>query len=92
MKYVATPISVRQRTTGTAGARRERQPKQRSLLSQVSTMARRYRKVMWADRAFLYTTLLMPVLLGALIRAMPDISSACPATRARAPTPTRSRC
>jgi hypothetical protein len=34
-------------------------------------MARRYRKVMWADRAFLYTTLLTPVLLGGLIRAMP---------------------
>ena len=70
VKYVATPISVRQRTPerpAPAGA----QPKQQPLLSQISTMARRYRKVMWADRAFLYTTLLMPVLLGALIRAMP---------------------
>jgi ABC-type multidrug transport system ATPase subunit len=71
VKYVATPISVRQRTPdrpAPAGA----QPKTQPLLSQVSTMARRYRKVMWADRAFLYTTLLMPVLLGVLIRAMPD--------------------
>jgi len=71
VKYVATPISVRQRTPERP-APTGSQPKQQPLLSQISTMARRYRKVMWADRAFLYTTLLMPVLLGVLIRAMPD--------------------
>ena len=34
-------------------------------------MARRYRKVMWADRVFMVTTVLMPILLGALVRATP---------------------
>ena len=71
VKYVATPISVRQRTPERP-APAAVQPKQQGLLHQVSTMARRYRKVMWADRAFLYTTLLMPVLLGVLIRAIPN--------------------
>ncbi len=73
-KYVATPISERERQQQ-AERRREddaaAKPRQRGLLTQVLTMARRYRRVMWADRAFLLTTLLMPVLLGALVRVMP---------------------
>ena len=34
-------------------------------------MARRYRRVMQADRVFIATTVLMPILLGALVRATP---------------------
>ncbi|MGH3245816.1 MAG: ABC transporter permease, partial [Trebonia sp.] len=71
-KYVATPISVRQQRLDAGRPQGENvQPKQRSGLDQVFTMARRYRRVMWADRVFMITTVLMPVLLGALVRATP---------------------
>jgi ABC-type multidrug transport system ATPase subunit len=73
VKYVATPISVRQRRldAGRPEGEEAARPKQRSSLSQVFTMARRYRRVMQADRVFIATTILMPVLLGALVRATP---------------------
>jgi ABC-type multidrug transport system ATPase subunit len=73
VKYVATPISVRQRRldAGRPEGEEAARPKQRSSLSQVSTMARRYRRVMQADRVFIATTILMPILLGALVRATP---------------------
>jgi ABC-type multidrug transport system ATPase subunit len=72
VKYVATPISVRQRRLDAGRPEGETvQPKQRSSLSQVFTMARRYRRVMQADRVFIATTILMPILLGALVRATP---------------------
>jgi hypothetical protein len=70
VKYVATPISVRERQTERRPDETPR-PKQRSSLNQVFTMARRYRRVMAADRVFLITTALMPILLGALVRATP---------------------
>jgi energy-coupling factor transporter ATP-binding protein EcfA2 len=72
-KYVATPISVRQRRldAGRPEGEEAARPKQRSSLSQVFTMARRYRRVMWADRVFIATTVLMPILLGALVKATP---------------------
>jgi ABC-type multidrug transport system ATPase subunit len=74
VKYVATPISVRQRRldAGRPEGEEAARPKQRSSLSQVFTMARRYRRVMQADRVFIATTILMPILLGALVRATPD--------------------
>src|SRR6202012_4925219 len=43
----------------------------RTSLNQVFTMARRYLRVMLADRVFMITTALMPILLGALVRATP---------------------
>jgi ABC-type multidrug transport system ATPase subunit len=72
-KYVATPISVRQQRldAGRPEGEEAPRPKQRSSLSQVFTMARRYRRVMQADRVFIATTILMPILLGALVRATP---------------------
>jgi ABC transport system ATP-binding/permease protein len=70
VKYVATPISVRQRQPERRPDETP-QPKQRSSLNQVFTMARRYRRVMWADRVFMITTALMPILLGLLVRATP---------------------
>ncbi|MGH3280096.1 MAG: FHA domain-containing protein [Trebonia sp.] len=74
VKHVATPISVRQRRldAGRPDGGESARPKQRSSLDQVFTMARRYRRVMWADRVFIATTALMPILLGALVRATPD--------------------
>ncbi|HXN58803.1 MAG TPA: FHA domain-containing protein [Candidatus Angelobacter sp.] len=73
VKYVATPISVRQRRldAGRPEGEEAARPKQRSSLGQVFTMARRYRRVMQADRVFIATTILMPILLGALVRATP---------------------
>ena len=58
---------------GAAGGRGERPgPSSAAASSQVFTMARRYRRVMQADRVFIATTILMPILLGALVRATPD--------------------
>jgi len=73
-KYVATPISVRQRRldAGRPAGEEAARPKQRSSFNQVFTMARRYRRVMQADRVFIATTILMPILLGALVRATPS--------------------
>ncbi len=74
VKYVATPISVRQRRldAGRPEGQQSPRPKQRSSFDQIFTMARRYRRVMSADRVFLATTVLMPILLGALVRATPS--------------------
>jgi ABC-type multidrug transport system ATPase subunit len=73
VKYVAAPISVRQQRldAGRPEGEEAARPKQRSSLSQVFTMARRYRRVMQADRVFIATCVLMPILLGALVRATP---------------------
>ncbi|MGH3252842.1 MAG: FHA domain-containing protein, partial [Trebonia sp.] len=70
-KYGATPISVRQQRAERPVAADTPRPAQRSSFSQVFTMARRYRRVMVADRVFMITTALMPILLGALVRATP---------------------
>jgi len=74
VKYVATPISVRQRRldAGRPEGQQSPRPKQRSSFDQIFTMARRYRRVMAADKVFLATTVLMPILLGALVRATPN--------------------
>jgi hypothetical protein len=73
VKYVATPISVRQQRLDAGRPEGENvRPKQRSSLSQVLTMARRYRRVMGADRVFIATAVLMPALLGSLVRAIPS--------------------
>lgn len=72
VKYVTTPMADRlnqplpQRPQE---VEKERHP--RGGLGQVFTMARRYRRVMAADRVFLATTMLMPILLGVLVLAMP---------------------
>jgi ABC-type multidrug transport system ATPase subunit len=73
VKYVAGPLSVRQQRLDAGRPEGEEavRPKQRSSLSQVFTMARRYRRVMQADRVFVATTILMPILLGALVLATP---------------------
>ncbi len=74
VKYVATPISVRAQRldAGRPEGEEAPRPKQRSSFDQIFTMARRYRRVMAADRVFIATTVLMPVLLGALVRATPN--------------------
>jgi hypothetical protein len=46
-------------------------PRQRGMLAQALTMARRYLRITQADRAFMLTTLLIPILLGSVVRATP---------------------
>ena len=73
-KYVATPISERERRQQAERSREEEAatgPRQRGLFTQVSTMARRYSRVMIADRVFMATTIVMPIVLGLLVRVMP---------------------
>jgi ABC-type multidrug transport system ATPase subunit len=73
MKYVATPISVRnQRLDAGRPAGENVQPKQRSGMDQVFTMARRYSRVMAADRVFMATTVLIPIILGILVKVTPE--------------------
>jgi ABC transport system ATP-binding/permease protein len=72
-KYVDMPISVRQGRLDAGRPEGENvKPKQRSSFDQIFTMARRYRRVMAADRVFIATAALMPILLGLLVRATPD--------------------
>jgi ABC transport system ATP-binding/permease protein len=73
-RNIASPISVRQQRldAGRPEGEEAARPKQRSSLDQVFTMARRYLRVMSADRVFLATSILMPILLGGLVRVTPD--------------------
>jgi len=76
-EYIANPIS------GHQGQRQEVQlerqhaddarvrPRQRGMLAQALTMGRRYLRIAQADRAFMLTTLLIPILLGSVVRATP---------------------
>jgi ABC-type multidrug transport system ATPase subunit/ABC-type multidrug transport system permease subunit len=71
-KYVTTPMAAR--LNQPLPQRRPEDEKDRHQsggLTQVFTMARRYRRVMAADRGFLIVATLLPILLGGLIRLMP---------------------
>jgi ABC-type multidrug transport system ATPase subunit len=47
-------------------------PRSRNRLAQLSTLARRYLSVITADRNFVAVLAILPVILGGLIRAVPD--------------------
>jgi ABC-type multidrug transport system ATPase subunit/pSer/pThr/pTyr-binding forkhead associated (FHA) protein len=70
-KYVTTPMAARlnqplpQRRPEDETARHRR-----GRITQVFTMARRYRRVMAADRGYLMFTALLPIILGGLVRIM----------------------
>jgi ABC transport system ATP-binding/permease protein len=74
--YVAAPLSVLpQQRTGPERQRKENAPARRrrsGTLAQAFTMARRYLWVTRADRVFIATAALLPILLGVLVRAVPD--------------------
>lgn len=70
-KYVSTPISVR-RDNGQRKPDDQLRPKPTSTLNQVVTLARRYVRVMLADKVFIATTVVMPIVLGGLVRLTPD--------------------
>jgi ABC-type multidrug transport system ATPase subunit len=70
-KYVTGPMA--QRLNQPLPTRRpEDDPSRhaRGRTTQVFTMARRYRRVMAADRGYLLFTALLPIILGGLVRAM----------------------
>jgi ABC-type multidrug transport system ATPase subunit/pSer/pThr/pTyr-binding forkhead associated (FHA) protein len=70
-KYVTTPMAARlnqplpqRRPDDETGRHR------RGRMTQIFTMARRYRRVMAADRGYLMFTGLLPIILGGLVRIM----------------------
>ena len=68
--YVTTGLTPR----GPQQARRapEPAPLPRSRVGQLSTLARRYLSVIASDRLYLGFTVLLPLILGLLVRSMPD--------------------
>jgi ABC-type multidrug transport system ATPase subunit len=70
-RYVTTPMAQRlNRPLPSRQSGEDASRPARGRMTQVSTMARRYRRVMAADRGYLLFTVLLPVILGALVRAM----------------------
>ncbi len=70
-KYVDTPMAQRlNQPLPTRQPDDEASRHARGRMTQVFTMARRYRRVMTADRGYLLFTVLLPVILGGLVRAM----------------------
>ena len=77
-RYTSGPLQA----LGTAGARPEeasasrpvaaRPPRPASRLAQLSTLVRRYVSVIASDRNYVGVIALLPVILGGLIRAIPD--------------------
>lgn len=71
-KYVTTPMSRHApQVLPPGGAQREQPapPRQRGRLKQLSTLSRRYARVMSVDRGYLMFTALLPLILGGLVRA-----------------------
>jgi hypothetical protein len=58
--------------TGAARAVAAPPPRRASRLAQLSTLVRRYRSVIASDRNYVGVIALLPVILGVLIRAIPD--------------------
>jgi ABC transport system ATP-binding/permease protein len=74
--YVTGPSSQRPtraaRPRGGAPAPPVLPPRRRGRIRQLSTLARRYLRVIAADRGYLLFTALLPIVLGALIRLVPS--------------------
>jgi ABC-type multidrug transport system ATPase subunit len=71
-KYVTTPMSKRAPQALPPGRAQREQPappRQRGRLKQLSTLSRRYARVMSVDRGYLMFTALLPLILGGLVRA-----------------------
>jgi ABC transport system ATP-binding/permease protein len=75
-RYVTGPAmqrpSSQQAPAGKAGRQPPPPPRRRGRARQLSTLARRYLRVIAADRGFLMFTALLPLVLGALIRLVPS--------------------
>jgi ABC-type multidrug transport system ATPase subunit len=73
-QYVTADSQAHQFTPAAAAAARAATPppKSRNRLAQLSTLARRYLSVIGADRNYVAVLSILPVILGGLIRAVPD--------------------
>ncbi len=68
--YVTTGLSSRVPQQGRGEP--ERPPLPRSRIGQMSTLARRYLAVVASDRLYLGFTIALPLILGLLVRSLPD--------------------
>jgi ABC-type multidrug transport system ATPase subunit len=57
-------------------------PRRRGRLTQVSTLSRRYARVLASDRGFLLVSAILPIVLGGLVAGMPAKFGLAPATGA----------
>jgi len=72
-RYVTGPMTERAPRPLPAGAPQREEPpppRQRGRVSQLSTLSRRYARVMSVDRGYLMFTALLPLILGVLIRVV----------------------
>jgi len=72
-RYVTGPMAERAPRPLPAGAPQREEPpppRQRGRVSQLSTLSRRYARVMSVDRGYLMFTALLPLILGVLIRVV----------------------
>jgi ABC-type multidrug transport system ATPase subunit/pSer/pThr/pTyr-binding forkhead associated (FHA) protein len=74
-RYVTEPMTERapQPLPPDAPQREEPPPpRQRGRISQLSTLSRRYARVMSVDRGYMLFTILLPLILGAVVRVIPS--------------------
>jgi ABC transport system ATP-binding/permease protein len=74
-QYVTGPAMQRPRAASAPAEDRQpppAPPRSRGRLRQLSTLARRYLRVIAADRGYLMFTALLPIILGALVRLIPS--------------------
>jgi ABC-type multidrug transport system ATPase subunit len=74
-QYVTGPALHRPRSAGPAAEDRQppaAPPRRRGRVRQLSTLSRRYMRVIASDRGFLMFSALLPLILGALVRLMPS--------------------
>ena len=74
-RYVTEPMTERapQPLPPDAPQREEPPPpRQRGRISQVSTLSRRYARVMSVDRGYMLFTILLPLILGVVVRVIPS--------------------
>jgi ABC transport system ATP-binding/permease protein len=72
-KYVTSRLTAQPgQQQPQARSAEEARPKQRGSLTQVFTMARRYARVLSVDRGYLIFAAVLPLILGGLLRIIPD--------------------
>ncbi len=71
-RYMAKPAQAGHASAAVSGTPPPPPPKSQNRLHQLSTLVRRYVAVIASDRNYVGVIALLPVILGALIRAIPD--------------------
>ncbi len=70
-QYIASGLDGGEAQPGQRHAQPERPPRQQGRLSQLATLCRRYVAVIGSERSYLAVLGILPVVVGALIRAVP---------------------